>query len=100
MMARSSASLAGGLDHLFNLGQNPLAPFRGTTMDTKEDKNMCQSEDKSDTDDSELNRQAVERELRRYEDDGLSDTTSLVTFWEVRMASFVARMFSANMDSL
>jgi len=25
---RSPASLAGGLDHLFNLGKNPLAPFR------------------------------------------------------------------------
>jgi len=74
--ARSSASHAGGLDHLFNLGKNPLAPFRGTATDTNilGDEKMSQSEDQSDA--HELNRQAVEQELQRYESDGLQATAA------------------------
>ena len=36
--------------------------------------------------DDDLDRQAVEQELQHYEEDSLSDTTSLVAFWEVGMA--------------
>ncbi len=79
-MVRSSALLASGLDHLFSLGNDPLAPFRDVTMQT-EVLNTFQSEDGEINDD--LARQAVEQELRRYEEDGVSDTTSLVAFWKV-----------------
>src|SRR5260221_7966271 len=78
-MVRSSASLAGGLDHLFSLGNNPLAPFRDANIHTKA-LNTYQSGD-SEIDEG-LDRHAVEQELRRYEEDGVSDTESLVAFWE------------------
>ena len=82
-MVRSSASLACGLDHLFNLGNNPLALFRDIGATYTEVPNMCQSERSEINDD--LDRKAVEQELQRYEEDGISDTKSLVAFWEVRM---------------
>ena len=82
-MLRSSTSLASGLSHLFNLGKDPLAQFRDATMRTEglHDENTCQGEGGGIDDD--LDRQAVEQELRRYEEDGLIDTKSLVAFWEV-----------------
>ena len=85
-MARSSISLTSGLEHLFNLGKDPLAPFRDVTMrpEVCGDENVCQSEGSAIDDD--LDRQAVEQELQRYEKDGLSEITSLVAFWEVGMA--------------
>jgi len=80
-MVRLSASLVGGLDHLFSMGNDPLMSYKDATMHT-EVLNTLQSKDSEANDD--LDRQAVERELRRYEEDGLSDTsTSLVVFWEV-----------------
>jgi len=85
-MARLSISLASGLEHLFNLGKDPLAPFRDVTMrpEVCRDENVCQSEGSGIDDD--LDRQAVEQELRHYEEDGLSEITSLVAFWEVGIA--------------
>ena len=79
-MIRSSASLASGLDHLFSLGNNPLASFRDITMHA-EAVNTHQGDDCEINDD--LDRQAVEQELRRYEEDDISDIKSLVAFWEV-----------------
>ena len=81
-MARSSAALASGLDRIFSLGNNPLAPFKDNTM-RNEAPNTPQSEGGELNGD--LTRQAIERELRRYEEDGLSDPKSLVAFWEVGM---------------
>ena len=96
-MARSSDSLSSGLDHLFNLGNDPLALFRDTTASTEvlEDENMCQSEGSGTDDlDDSLDRQAVEQELRRYEEDGLVNIkSSLVAFWEVGMAVLSMRHF-------
>ena len=89
-MVRSSVSLASGLDHLFSLGDNPLALFRDITMHT-EVPNMCQGEGSEANDD--LDRQAVEQELRRYKEDGISDTISLVAFWEVGIYSISLRHF-------
>ena len=84
-MARSSASLASGLDHLFSLGKDPLAPFRDVAVHTEVLRvENTSSSDSGETDD-DLDKQAVEQELRRYEEDGLSDITSLVEFWEVGM---------------
>jgi len=79
-MVRSLVSLASGLDHLLSLGNDPLAPFRDVTMHAEE---TFQSEDGEINDG--LDRQAVEKELRRYEEDHVSqaDATSLVAFWEV-----------------
>lgn len=81
-MARSSAALASGLDRIFSLGNNPLAPFKDNTM-RNEAPNTPWSEGGELNGD--LTRQAIERELRRYEEDGLSDPKSLVAFWEVGM---------------
>ena len=82
-MAKSATALASGLDHLFSLGKDPLGPFRDVTSHTEgfEDENSCSSDSGEINDD--LDRQAVEQEFRCYEEDGLSDTTSLVEFWEV-----------------
>jgi hypothetical protein len=79
-MVRSSVALAGGLGHLFSLYNNPLALCRDITTQTKVP-DMCQSEGSEVNDD--LDRQAIEQELRHYEEDGISDTISLVAFWEV-----------------
>ena len=79
-MIRSSVSLAGGLDHLFNLGNDPLAPFRDTTM-CAEVMNTHQGEDCETNDD--LDRQAVKQELQHYEEDSISNIKLLVAFWEV-----------------
>jgi len=81
-MVRSSAALASGLDHLFNLDNDPLIPLAPFNVQT-EVLNPCQCE--GDKTNEELDRQAVEQELRRYEEDGISDTMPLVAFWEVRM---------------
>jgi hypothetical protein len=58
-MVRSSLLLAGGLDHLFSLGDNPLASFRDTSTcaEVLEDSGMCWSEDGIN---DELNKQVVE----------------------------------------
>ncbi len=92
-MARSATSqaLASGLDHLFSLGKDPLALFRDVTACTEvfEDENTCWSDGSEINDD--LDRQAVEQEFRHYEEDGLSDITSLVAFWEVGMVIPQAR---------
>ena len=92
-MARSSTSLASGLGHLVNLGKDPLALLREVTTHTEApgDKNASQS-DSSSTDD----RQAVEQELQRYEDDGLSDITSPVAFWQVGIVIPQARVISRS----
>ena len=70
------------------LAKDPLAPFRNATVHTEvlrdNSENPCQNEEGRTDDD--LDRQAVEQELRRYEEDGPSDITSLVAFWEVGMA--------------
>jgi hypothetical protein len=73
-MVRSSVSLAGGLDRLFNLGNNPLAPFR----DVPEVLNTCQNEGVKINND--LDQQAVEQELQHYEEDGISKTMLPVEF--------------------
>jgi len=85
-MFRSSVSLASGLDHLFSLGKDPLAPFRDATTCTEVLRNETTCRSEGGGIDDNLDRQAVEQELRRYEEDGLSDTTSLVAFWEVGIA--------------
>jgi len=79
-MVRLLASLAGGLDHLFSLGNNPLVPFRDANIHT-EALNTCRSGNSEINED--LDRHAVEQELRHYEEDRVSDTESLVAFWEV-----------------
>ena len=87
--ARSSASLTSGLDHLFSLGKDPLAPFRDVATHTEvlgvENTSWSGHDGTDDSDSDDLDKQAVEQELRRYEEDGLSDITSLVAFWEVGM---------------
>jgi len=90
-VVRSSASPAGGLDHLLSLANNPLAPFRDVT----EVSNTHQSE--GDEINADLDRRAVEQELRRYKEDGMSDAVSLVAFWEVGTLILWAARFSAHM---
>ena len=95
-MARSSVSLASGLSHLFNLGKDPLGRFRNAATRTEVlgDQNTCQSV--GGETDNNLDRQAVEQELWRYEEDGLVDVESLVAFWEVLMAILSMRDFSCS----
>ena len=81
-MARSSALLSSGIGHIFSLAKAPFATYRDATGPTEVLSNETTCCD-SGEDDESLDRQAVEQELRRYEEDGLSDVTSLVAFWEV-----------------
>ena len=76
-MIRLLASLAGGLDHLCNLGNDPLAPFKDTTICAKV-MNTHQGEDCETNND--LDRQAVEQELWHYEEDSISNIKLLVVF--------------------
>ena len=91
-MVRSSTSLTSGLGCLFNLGNNPLAPFREVT----EALNTHQS--KVDEINDDLDRRAVEQELQHYEEDGTSNATSesLVEFWEVSLLILQASDISAH----
>ena len=94
-MDRSSAALASGLDHIFSLGDNPLAPFKDSTTHN-EAPNTPWSEGGEINDD--LTRQAVEQELRRYEEDGLSNPKSLVAFWEVGLHILQSRDVLTHTD--
>jgi hypothetical protein len=91
-MVRSSTSLAGGLGRLFNLGNNPLASFKEVT------EVLYTHQSKGDEINDDLDRQAVEQELRRYEEDGTSNTVSesLVEFWEVGLLILQASDISAH----
>jgi len=64
-MARSSITLSSGLDHIFSLGKNPLAPFWDATVHTEVLgdglENPHQNEDGKA--DDNLDRQVVEQEL-------------------------------------
>ena len=84
-MARSSTSVASGLDHLLKLGTDPFASFRNVAAHTEVPGDENPSWGDGGRTDDDLDRQAVEQELRRYEEDGFSDITSLVAFWEVGM---------------
>ena len=84
-MARSSTSLASGVACLFSLGKDPLALLHDVTAHTEApgDENSSWGDSGGTNDD--LDKRAVEQELRRYEEDGLSDIISPVAFWEVGM---------------
>jgi len=89
--AKSSTSLARGLDHLFSLSKDPLALswLKDVTTHAEalgvESTSWSDSGRTDDLDSDDLDKQAVELELRRYEEDGLFDITSLVEFWGVGM---------------
>ena len=92
-MARSSASLSSGIDHIFSLAKAPFATYRDATGPTEVLSNETTCRD-SGEDDESLDRQAVEQELWHYEEDGLSDVTSLVAFWEVQLLQKLSQCFA------